>query len=190
MRGGHHRLDLREIHYVRVVVLRALVGLDLDEVLGAALRGEELLGDAVGREDARSDTEFGAHVGDRRARGDIEGGDAGTGVLEDPADVALGAVLLENLEDDVLGGDAFLELALEDDCAHFGGRDVESAAGHRDGDIDAAGANRDLANTAAGRGVGVGAEEGCSGLPEALEVELVADAVAALGVDDAVFLGD
>ena len=67
---------------------------------------------------------------------------------------------------------------------------MKSAASHRDSDIDAASADCDLADAAAGRGVGVAAEKRRPGLAKTLEVELVADAVAALGVDNAVLLGD
>ena len=190
VRRGHHRLDLREVDGERVVVLRALVRNDLHEVLRAPLRGEELLRHRVGREHARRNAELRAHVRDRRARGDVESRDARSGVLEYPADVALRAVLLEDLEDHVLRGDPLAELPLEDDRAHLGGRDVESAAGHRNGDVYPAGADGDLPDAAARRGVRVAAEKRRAGLAEALEVQLVADAVAALGVDDAVLLRD
>ena len=113
-----------------------------------------------------------------------------TRVLEDPADVALGAVLLEDLENHVLGADALFELALEDDRTNLRRRDVERAARHRDGDVNATGADGDLTDATARRRVGVGTDEGRARLAEALEMELVADAVAALGVDDAVLFGD
>ena len=82
-----------------------------------------------------------------------------------------------------------MALALEDDRTNLRRRDVERAARHRDGDVNATGADGDLTDATARRRVGVGTDEGRARLAEALEMELVADAVAGLRVDDAVLLG-
>ena len=190
MRRGHEGLELVERDLEDVVVGGALVRDELRPVLRAALRREELLRDGVGREDGRRDAQLRAHVGDRRAARHVERLHAGAEVLEDPADVALRAILFKHLEDDVLRAAALRQLARELDAAHLRRGDVERAAGHRDRDVDAARADGDLADAAARRRVRVGAEERRPRLAEALEVQLVADAVAALGVDDAELLGD
>ena len=67
---------------------------------------------------------------------------------------------------------------------------MERPAGHRDRDVDAARADGDLSDAAARRRVRVGSEQRRPRLAEAFEVELMADAVARLRIDDAVLLGD
>ena len=66
---------------------------------------------------------------------------------------------------------------------------MERAARHRNGDVDAARADSDHPETAARRRMRIAAEQRLARLAEALQVQLMADAVAGLRVDDAVTLG-
>jgi hypothetical protein len=72
---------------------------------------------------------------------------------------------------------------------HLGGGQVEVAAAHGHGHVQAAGADGDLADAAARGGVAVAAQERGAGHAEPLQVDLVADAVAGPGEDQAEPLG-
>ena len=98
--------------------------------------------------------------------------------------------MFEDFEDDVFGGDPWLEFAVEVDFDDFGVGEVEGSAAHGDSNVKSAGADGDHADAAAGGGVGVGAKKGFAWFAEAFQVDLMADAVAGAAVDDAVFGGD
>lgn len=80
-------------------------------------------------------------------------------------------------------------LAFRPDVDDLGHLDVVRAAAHRDGDVDAARADGELAETAGGRRVAVGPEQGLAGRGEVLLVDVVADAVARSGEIRAVGAG-
>ncbi len=183
-------LEGGEVDREFIVVGAALVGEDFAPVAFAALGGEEAARSIIAREDARRHAELRAHIGYRRARGDVERGDGLSRVFKNPADVALGAEAFEHFEDDVLCAYARPHLANEAYGADARARDVERSAGHRHCNVDAACADRYLADAAARRRVGIRAQQRRAGLAETLEVQLVADAVAGLGIDYAVALGD
>ena len=73
---------------------------------------------------------------------------------------------------------------------HLGHGDVVSAAAHGHGHIQTAGTEGQHADAAAGGGVGVGADQGLAGLAEALQVHLMADAIAGTGEMHTVLGGD
>ncbi len=70
-------------------------------------------GGGVGGDHAGAGTGFDAHVADRHAAFHGEGADGGAGVLDDVAGGAGGADLPDDVEDDVLGGDAVGEGAID-----------------------------------------------------------------------------
>ena len=93
----------------------------------------------------------------------------------------------QQLEDHVLGldpgaGERAVEVHLDD----LGAGDLVRVARHRDRHVEAAGADRDHAERAARGGVGVGADQDAAGPGVALDVHVVADAVARARVVDAV----
>ena len=178
-----------QVDRVLLVIVRVRVGSQRDIDVLAALRLEECAGDLVGREDGRGRAQLCAHVGDGRALGNREGGNARAGVLDDLADAALDGHLAQHIQDDVLGCNPGLQLAGQRDADHLGHRDVVCAAAHGDCDVQASRAKGQHADAAAGRGVRVRADEGLARRAEALEVDLMADAVARLGIVDAVLLG-
>ena len=173
-----------------LVVDGIVIGLLLAPDLAAALCLEEGLGDLIGGEDGGGGTELGAHVGDGGTLRDGEGLDALADVLDDLADAALDGHAAQHLKDDVLGSDPRRELAGQLDLDDLRIGDVVGTAAHGHGHIQTAGADGDHADAAAGGGMGVGADEGLARDAEALEVYLMADAVAGTGEPDAVLLGD
>ena len=189
MRRGGHGLHLRKVDLEDVVVARPGVCDDLPEVCGAPLSREEPARHGIGREHARGNAKLRAHVRDSGPAWDVQRRDARPCVFEYPAHVPLGAEFLQDCQYHVLRACAAAETALQDDRAHFRRWDVERAAGHGDGDVDSARADGDLADAAAGRRVGVGAKERRPGTAKSLQMKLVADSVAGLGIDDAELLG-
>ena len=96
----------------------------------------------------------------------------------------------QHLQDDVLGGDPGAQLAGQIDLDDLGHGDVVGAAAHGHGHVHAARAEGQHADAAAGGGVAVGADEGLAGYAEALQMHLMADAVAGAGELDAVLCGN
>ena len=187
VRGSGQGLEGGEVEFPGFVVVGGrVVGQELHPIAAAALGFEEGLGGGVGGEDRGGHPELGAHIGDGGAAGHIERGQGRAGVLKDLADVALRAEAAQHGEDDILGRDAGVEPASQANAHRLGPSDVVGSAAHRDGHVDAAGANGDHPDAAAGGGVGIRANQRLARLAEALEVELVADAISGLGIDDAI----
>ena len=189
-RARRHGLERGEVDVDDAVVFGVGVGDEFGPDGAASLRLEEGAGAGVGREDGGGHAQLGAHVGDGGALGDGEGGDAGAEILDHAADVALRREDAEDLQDDVLRGDPGLELPGEADADDLRIGEAERLARHGERDVQPARADRHHADAAAGRGVGVGAEQGLAGHAEAFEVDLVADAVAGAAEADAVRGGD
>jgi len=177
-RRGDERFDLREVDHDLVGVLRVVVGRKVDVFVLATLAGEVVASLLVGREDRGGRAELRAHVRDRGPFGHRERLDARTGVLEDLADAALHREPAEHLEDDVLRGGPLGEFALESDVDYLGHLDVVGTAAHRDGDVEPARADRELAEPAGRRGVRIRAQQRLAGRSEVLLVDVVADPVA------------
>src|SRR5919205_561175 len=200
VRLGHQRPELAEVDLHAVVVLGAVVGPDVREVVLALLAAQPVSRLLVGREDRRGRAELGDHVRDRPALGDRQVGRARPGELEDLVLAAAGAQAPQELEDDVLGlHPRPLQRPLQANLDHLGAGDLVGMAGHRHRDVEPAGADRDHAQGAARRRVRIGADEDLAGPREALERDVVADAVAgarepgsvapAVGLQHAVVVG-
>ena len=147
-------------------------------VLFSALSLEELESSLVGRENRGGSAELCAHVGDGSALRNGQALYALAGVLHYLANAALNGELTENFQDNVLCGNPVVELSSEvylNDLRHSY---VVSAAAHCNCNVKTACAHCQHADTAAGRGVAVGADKGLAGLAEALEMYLMADTVA------------
>ena len=67
---------------------------------------------------------------------------------------------------------------------------MERSTGHGNSYVDSTGTDCDLPYSTACRRVGIAAEKRCTGLAEALKVQLMADSVTGLGVDYAVLACD
>ena len=185
---GGEGSELAEVDHDVLVIDSVVVGLELGIGVLAALRLQEGEGVLVGREDRGGSAQLGAHVGDGRALRDGERFHTFAGILDDLADAALDGQDAQHFEDDVLRADVLLQLAGQLDFDHLRHGDVVLAAAHRDRYVEAAGADRQHADAAAGGGVGVGADERLAGNREALEMHLMTDAVARTGEVDAVLL--
>ena len=190
VRHGGQRLECGQVDGILLVIDRIRVGGQLDPHVAAALRLEELLRFLVGREDRGRRAQLGAHVGDGRALGHGQGLNALARVLDDLAHAALDGHLAQHVQNDVLGGHPRAELARQVDAHHLGHGDIVRPAAHRDRNVQTARAEGQHTNAAAGRGVAVRADQGLARRAEALEVHLMADAVARLGIVDAVLLCD
>ena len=189
MRAGDHGLQRVEVNVDNAVILRVRIARERDKVRLASLGREKRARHVVRREDGRRRAKLGAHVRDRGALGHGQRRDAGAAPLDDRADAALDRQDAQQLEADVLGRDIGLKRAGEVDLEHLRHGDVVRAAAHGDRDIHATGAEGQHADAAAGGRVAVGADERLARLAEALELHLVADAVARAGEPDAVLLG-
>src|SRR3954449_5380018 len=142
-------------------------------------RGEPLARLLVGREDGGGRAQLGDHVRDRAPLGHRQRRRPGAGELEYLALAAANGQLSQQLEDDVLGlHPRARQLTVEVDLDDLWAGDLEGVAAHHHRDIQAAGADRDHPERAAGRRVRVSADEHVARAAEALEVDVVADAVA------------
>ena len=189
VRAGDHGLERVEVDVDDAVIVRVRVALQRGEVRRAPLGGEKCARHGVRREDRRRRAELRAHVRDRRALGHGQRRDARTAPLDDRADAALDRQDAQQLEADVLGGDERAQRAGEVDLEHFRHGDVVRAAAHGDRDVHAARAEGQHTDAAAGGRVAVRADERLAGLAEALEVHLMADAVAGAREPDAMLCG-
>ena len=94
---------------------------------------------------------------------------------------ALDREAAQHFQNNVLGRDPRRELAGEVDADHLRHVDVVRAAAHGHGHVQTAGAEGQHADAAAGRGVAVRPDERFPGDAEALQMHLMADAVARAG---------
>ena len=95
----------------------------------------------------------------------------------------------KHLENDILGGNPRLQPAGQIYFYHFGHINVISAAAHGHRHIQSARAHSQHTDAAAGGSVAVGADQGLAGNAEALQMNLMADAVSGTGKVNAVFFG-
>ena len=190
MRTCRHRGEGREVNGERLVVNGVVVRLLFAPHIGAPFGGEKCACDLIGGEDGGRRAELRAHVGDGGALGDGERLHALADIFHDLADAALDREAAQNFEDDILCRDPGAELADKLDLNDLRIGDVVCAAAHRDRDIETACAHRQHAETAAGRRVAVRADQRLARHAEALQVHLMADAVARAAEIDAVLLGD
>ena len=188
--AGHLRLKRGEIDLKEPVVDGPLVGrkrpVDLRTPLGLEVISRILV---TGEEGGGHPT-LGPHVADGGPLGDLERRHSLPGVLEDAVDVALGAEVLQDREDHILGADPRAQRPAEADLDDSRTDEVEGTAGHGDGHIEAPRPDGDHGEASAGGGVAVAAEKGLARLAEALQVHLVADSVARLGEDHPLGRGD
>ena len=187
---GHVGLDGGKVDVDRLVVLGPGVRLQLRPLAFPMLGLEEPPGHLVAREDGGGHPGLGAHVGDDPALRHGQVLQARAAVLDRPAHVPLGGDRAEHLQDDVLGRHPGPEPVVQVDLQDLGVAEVELPPAHDHGHVEPARAHGQHPHGAAGGGVAVAAEEGPAGPAEALQVELVADAVPGPGVEDAVLVGD
>ena len=181
-RQRDERLERAELDHLRLVVRRARIGRELHERVLAPLRAQPLARALVRREHRRRAAELDDHVGDRAALADRQGRDASAVELEDATHAAAHVAPPQQLEDHVLGLHPVRQPAAQLDADDQRRGELERVAGHRDRDLQPAAADREHAGRARRRRVRVRADEQLPGRGEALEVHVVADAVAGLGV--------
>ncbi len=177
-RRGDQRLELREIDLVLDVVGAAVIGAECFVGVRPPVIGEEALHRRVGREDRGGRAELGAHVGDHVAVHGGEPVDAGAVILDDLTDPALDRMAAQHFEDHVLGADPVGQLAGQPDAHHLGHADRQRIAGHHRRHLDAAGADRQHAQRAGRRGVGIGTHQEAAGDAQPLHMHRVGNAVA------------
>ncbi len=189
VRFCHERLHRGKIQFDHLLVGSVSVGSEGRPVAFALLRFQESACDLIAREDRGRHAKFRAHVRDGRAFRDRKRFNAVAAVFDHGADISLGREHPEDGEDDVLGRDPGLKLSREVHFNDLGAGEVERPASHGNGHVQAAGADRDHADAAAGRRVRVRAQERFARPAEPFEMDLVADAVAGPRVKDAVLCG-
>ena len=190
MRHSSQRLQRGQVYGVLLVVLCVRVGGQRYPYVAAALCLEELLGCLVRREDRGGSTQLSAHVGDGGTLRYGQGLYALACVLYDLADTALDGHLAQYVQNNVLRRYPRRQLAGQVDADHLRHRDVVRTAAHCDCNVQTAGTERQHADAAAGRRMAVRADQGLARCAEALQMHLMADAVACLRVVDAVLLSD
>ena len=197
LRAGQRRLDGRQVELEglgelrlgrRVVPEAVLLGVGLDEgdlVVLAAGEAQVAQRLVVDREDRAGRAVLGAHVADRGAVGQRHRADAGAVELDELADHAVLAQHLGDREDEVGGGRAVGQLAVELEADDAGDEHADRLAEHRRLGLDAADAPAQHAEAVDHRGVRVGADQRVGvGEPvaveddagEVLDVDLVHDA--------------
>ena len=135
------------------------VGLDeSDGLLIAAGEAQVIERALIDGEEAHRGAVFGGHVGDGGAVGHGQGGDAFAEELDELVDHALLAEDLGDGEDQVGGGGALGQLALEPEADDLGREHVDRLAEHDGLGLDAADAPADDAQAVDHGGVGVGAD--------------------------------
>jgi hypothetical protein len=182
------RLESREVDRDVAVVLRVRVGPDRLPVLLAPLRLEKAPGLLVRRKNRRRGAELLGHVGDRRPLGDGEVVERRPHVLHHGVESALHGEPAQELEDEILGGDPGRKPADQVHALDAGHLHVERLAGHDGGHLGPAGADGQHAERSRGAGVGVRADQSLGGLPEALEMGEMGNAVPGPRVDPAVLV--
>ena len=152
---GAQRLPVRD----RGVPVLALGG------VGAAL--EVVEGGLVGGDHARAGAGLDRHVADGHPGLHRELLDGGAAVLQDVALAAAGADPGDDRQDQVLGGDAVGQFALDRDRHGLGAGQRQRLGGQHVLDLAGADAERQRAEGAVGGGVGVTADDGGAGLGQA-----------------------
>ena len=178
--------EIRKVDLDGFCVFGVGVGRKLHPVVLSRLGRQEAPRHRVAGEDGGGQAQLGPHVGDRGPLGHRETSQALASVFEDVAHVALRREDLQELEDDVLGRDPGGEFSRQVDPDHLRAGEEERLAGHGERHVEAARADGKHPQRAAGGGVAVGAQKRLCGLPEALQVDLVADAVSGPRKPDAV----
>ncbi len=125
--------------------------------------------------------EFRAHVGDSRALGYRKAFYPGSRVLQDFADAAFDRESPADFENDVFGRHPGLKFTFQANFQDLGHLQVVGSAAHSDRNIEAAGADGEHAETAAGRGVAVRTQQGVAGHSESLDMHLMTDTVTRFG---------
>ncbi len=136
------------------------------------LRGEAAAfevgeGGRVGGDHAGTGSGLDAHVADGHAAFHGECADGGAGVLDGVAGGSGGADLADDVEDDVLGGDAEGEFAIDGDAEGLGLGLRQRLRGHDVLDFAGADAEGECAEGSVGGGVRVAADDGHAGLGRA-----------------------
>ena len=190
VRQRNHGYEFGQVDFNRFFVGGVCICCEGDEVLSPALRDEESLRHFVGGEDGGGCAKLRAHVGDGGALGDGQGLHAGAGVFHHLAHAALHAENAQQLQNNVLGSHAALQLPGQMHIDHAGAVEVVFAAAHGHGHVEAARADGNHAQRSAGGRVAVGAQQRLARLADALQLNLMADAIAGLGKVHAVLAGD
>ena len=186
MGAGNQGLEGGQVDVQNLIVFGIGVGSQRHKILLAALGLEECAGDLVGGEDGGGGAQLGAHIGDGGTLGHAQGADTLAAPLNDGAHTALDRQLAQNLQTHVLGGDKGAQLTGQLHLVHLGHGDVVGTAAHSHRHVQTARTHGQHTDAATGGGVAVGADEGLAGFAEALQMHLMADAVAGAGEVDAV----
>jgi len=171
------RLQLRKVDLFVLVVVGVLVGLNLLKDLFTALTAEERPHFVVAREDGAGSAQLRAHVGNDVAVHAAEAVEARAVVLNDLAHAPIHVVALQHGEDNVLRAHPVGQLPGELHAPHLRHINRVRLAGHRHGDIEAAGPDGEHADGARSRRVAVGPNQRLARLPEPLLMHRVAHAV-------------
>ena len=190
MRAGNQGLERGEVDFNHAVIYRVGVGGQRRIVALPSLGPQKGAGDLIRRENGGGGPQLGAHVGNRRALGHRQRGNALAAPFNDRADAPLDREDAQNFQAHIFCRDKGAQPAGEVDADHFRHCDVICAASHGHGHIQPARAEGQHPDAAAGGGVAVRADQGLSRNAEALQVHLMADAVARTREIDAVLAAD
>ena len=190
MRACRQRPERGKVQLDDLVVHRVGVCGDGNKVRLPTLRLHKRARDLVRRENGGGGAQLGAHIRDGRALGDGERRHAFPAVFDDLPDAALDREAAQQFQNNVLGRDPRREAAGEVDAENARHFDAVRAAAHRHGHVQTAGAEGQHADAAAGRRMAVRPDERFPGDSEALQMHLMADAVARAREAQPVLFGD
>ena len=182
LRSGDGRLDGGKIEFQLVAEqrIRRRVGAEQELFLAIGFDESDLFVRAAGElkirerfgidgKETHRRAVFGRHVGDRGAIGNAEAGKAGAVELDEFADDAFLAQHFGDGEDEIGGGRAFAEFAVQAEADDFGNQHRRRLAEHGGFRFDAADAPAEDAERVHHRGVRIGADDGVG-----IRLELVA----------------
>ena len=180
MRLCRQRLQLGEIYFQDFVVDSVRIWRQRNEIIAAALRFHKRFRIFIAREHGSGSSQFRTHICDSGPVCNGERLHALAGVFYDLSDAALDRKLLQNIQNDVFGGNPRPQLPGELHIDHLRCHQRIRSSGHRHRHIQASRADGDHTDAAAGRSMTVRTEKGLSRNTEILDVELVTDSVARL----------
>ena len=161
-RECHQRLELRGVVFPDVEIFGVRVA-GVERVLTLGTVFDISFGDFVRSDDAALAARFNRHVAYREPVGHAEALDRLTGEFHRPVKRAVNPDIFDDPEDDVLAGNPFAELAVEDELHRCRNTEPGLAGNHRGGEVRAADARREGAETAVCASMAVCADHQVSG---------------------------
>ena len=162
-------------------------GTELAPDVGAVVARQEIFCDVVGWENRGCKAHVDGHIGNGRPGTHIEVFDAGTVKFHNFAGARLAGISPQQFKDEILAGNVGLKLAFDIDTPNLRGDNIIGLASQSHGHFDAACPHCQHTETTACGRVAIRSEQGLSGNPKSLSVDMMRDSVARRGKGNAEF---